>query len=115
MHFKVGVGGGTVIDWKFYEIMYGERYMDTPQSNPEGYAESSLLNYVENLNGKLLLVHGTSDPTVVIEQTLEFVKKATNLNKKLDFYPYVGHVHGVRGKDSINLYEKISNYFIDNL
>ncbi|MBK7106873.1 MAG: DPP IV N-terminal domain-containing protein [Ignavibacteriae bacterium] len=113
--FKVGVGGGAVIDWKFYEIMYGERYMDTPEANPEGYKNSSLLNYVENLNGKLLLVHGTSDPTVVLENTLEFAKKAANLNKPLDFYPYVGHGHGVGGKDALHLYTKISNYFFDNL
>ncbi|MFZ1291666.1 MAG: DPP IV N-terminal domain-containing protein [Melioribacteraceae bacterium] len=113
--FKVGVGGGAVIDWKFYEIMYGERYMDTPETNPEGYKNSSLLNYVENLNGKLLLVHGTSDPTVVWENTLEFAKKAAILNKPLDYYPYVGHGHGVGGKDALHLYTKISNYFFDNL
>ncbi|MBK8946370.1 MAG: DPP IV N-terminal domain-containing protein [Ignavibacteriae bacterium] len=113
--FKVGVGGGAVIDWKFYEIMYGERYMDTPETNPEGYKNASLLNYIENLNGKLLLVHGTSDPTVVWENTLEFAKKAANLNKPLDFYPYVGHGHGVGGKDALHLYTKISNYFFDNL
>lgn len=113
--FKVGVGGGAVIDWKLYEVMYGERYMDTPQKNPEGFEEANLLNYVQNLNGKLLLVHGTSDPTVVWENTLEFTKKAAQLNKPLDYYPYVGHGHGVRGRDAIHLYEKISQYFIDNL
>lgn len=113
--YKVGVGGGSVIDWKYYEIMYGERYMDTPEKNPAGYAESSLLNYVENLNGKLLLVHGTLDPTVVIQNTLEFAKKAQSLNKPLDYFPYVGHTHGVRGKDTEHLYNKITRYFIDNL
>ncbi len=113
--FKVGVGGGAVIDWKFYEVMYTERYMDTPTDNPEGYKEASLLNYVDNLAGKLLLVHGTSDPTVVWENTLEFARKAANLNKPLDYYPYIGHGHGVSGKDAVHLYTKISNYFIDNL
>ncbi len=113
--FKVGVGGGAVIDWKFYEVMYGERYMDTEETNPEGFKEASLLNYVDNLNGKLLLVHGTSDPTVVWQHTLEFVKKATNLNKPLDYYPYVGHPHGVGGIDAVNLYTKITNYFWENL
>lgn len=113
--FKVGVGGGTVIDWKLYEVMYGERYMDSPETNSEGYAESNLLNYVQNLNGKLLLVHGTSDPTVVLQHVLEFAKKAAELNKPLDFFPYVGHVHGIKGYDTIHLYEKISKYFIDNL
>ncbi|NMB81501.1 MAG: S9 family peptidase [Ignavibacteria bacterium] len=113
--FKVGACGGAVIDWKFYEIMYTERYMDTPQTNPEGYKEASLLNYVENLNGKLLLVHGTSDPTVVWQNTLSFAKKAAELNKPLDYYPYVGHGHGVRGRDALHLYTKITNYFLDNL
>lgn len=113
--FKVGACGGAVIDWKFYEVMYGERYMDTPQSNPDGYKESSLLNYVDNLKGKLLLVHGTSDPTVVWQNTLSFAKKCAELNKPLDYYPYVGQPHGVGGKDALHLYTKITNYFLDNL
>lgn len=113
--FKVGVGGGAVIDWKYYEVMYTERYMDTPQTNPDGYNEASLLNYVSNLNGKLLLVHGTSDPVVVWQNTLAFVKKATELNKPLDYFPYIGHAHGVTGKDALHLYTKITNYFLDNL
>lgn len=113
--FKVGVAGGSVIDWKFYEVMYTERYMDTPETNPEGYKESSLLNYVENLNGKLLQVHGTSDPVVVWQHTLSLAKKAAELNKPLDYYPYIGHEHGVRGIDALHLYTKITNYFIDNL
>ncbi len=113
--FKVGVGGGAVIDWKFYEIMYGERYMDTPQTNSDGFKEASLLNYVDNLKGKLLLVHGTSDPTVVWQNTLSFVKKCAELNKPLDYFPYVGHGHGVSGRDAVHLYMKITNYFLDNL
>lgn len=113
--FKVGACGGAVIDWKFYEVMYTERYMDTPQTNPDGYKEASLLNYVENLNGKLLLVHGTSDPTVVWQNTLAFAKRAAELNKPLDYYPYVSHGHGVRGRDALHLYNKITSYFLDNL
>ncbi len=113
--FKVGVAGGAVIDWKMYEVMYTERYMDTPQDNPEGYEKANLLNYVENLNGKLLLVHGTSDPVVVWQHTLKFAKKAADLNKPLDYFPYVGHKHGVVGKDAVHLYNKITRYFLDNL
>ncbi len=114
--FKVGVAGGAVIDWRYYEVMYTERYMDTPQANPEGYKEASLLNYVSNLKGKkLLLVHGTSDVTVVWQHTLMFAKKAADLNIPLDYYPYVGHHHGVVGKDALHLYNKITNYFLDNL
>jgi dipeptidyl-peptidase-4 len=113
--YKVGVGGGAVIDWQYYEVMYTERYMDTPQDNPEGYEESSLLNYAENLTGKLLLVHGTSDPTVVWQHTLLFAQKVTSLGIDMDYYPYIGHKHGVRGKDKFHLYQKITNYFLDNL
>jgi dipeptidyl-peptidase-4 len=113
--FKVGACGGAVIDWKFYEVMYTERYMDTPQSNPDGYKEASLINYVDKLNGKLLLVHGTSDPTVVWQNTLSFAKKAGELNKPLDYFPYIGHGHGVRGKEALHLYTKITNYFLENL
>ncbi|HEX2961859.1 MAG TPA: S9 family peptidase [Ignavibacteriales bacterium] len=113
--FKVGVAGGPVIDWSYYEVMYGERYMDTPQSNPEGYKESSLLNYVQNLKGKLLLIHGTVDPTVVWQNSLLFVQKAVSLGVPLEYFPYPGHEHGVRGTDAIHLYEKISRYFDDNL
>ncbi|MGE5432001.1 MAG: S9 family peptidase [Syntrophomonadaceae bacterium] len=113
--FKVGVAGGPVIDWSFYEVMYGERYMDTPQSNPEGYKESSLLNYVGSLKGKLLLIHGTMDPTVVWQNSLSFVKKAVSLDIPLDYFPYPGHEHGVTGDDAIHLYEKISSYFKNNL
>ena len=113
--FKVGACGGAVIDWKFYEVMYTERYMDTPQTNPDGYKDASLLNYVDNLKGKLLLVHGTSDPTVVWQNTLSFAKRAAELNRPLDYYPYVGHGHGVRGREAPHLYNKITNYFLDNL
>ncbi|MEW6508995.1 MAG: S9 family peptidase [Bacteroidota bacterium] len=113
--FKVGACGGAVIDWKFYEVMYTERYMDTPQSNPDGYKEASLLNYVQNMFGKLLLVHGTSDPTVVWQNTLSFAKRAAELNKPLDYFPYIGHGHGVSGREALHLYNKITNYFLDNL
>jgi len=113
--FKVGVAGGTVVDWSYYEVMYTERYMDTPQTNPEGYAESNLLNYVGNLKGKLLMVHGTSDPTVVWQQDLLFCKKAADLNIPLDYFPYPGQEHGVTGKDKLHLYTKITTYFDDVL
>lgn len=114
--FKAGVAGGAVIDWSYYEVMYTERYMDTPETNPDGYKESNLLNYVENLEEKkLLLVHGTVDPVVVWQHTLLFAEKATNLNKPVDYYPYPGYGHHVYGKDLLGLFTKITNYFLDNL
>jgi len=113
--FKVACAGGPVIDWKYYEVMYGERYMDTPKTNPEGYENANLLNYVDQLDGKLLIIHGTMDPTVVWQNSLQFVKKCVDKGKQLDYFVYPGHKHNVRGKDRIHLYEKIRMYFDDNL
>jgi len=113
--FKVAVAGGPVIDWKYYEVMYGERYMDTPQENPVGYKKASLLNYVQNLQGHLLLIHGTMDPTVVWQNSLLFVQKAIHLNKLIDYFVYPGQQHGVRGRDRLQLNRKIKRYFDDYL
>jgi len=113
--FKVGVAGGAVIDWQYYEVMYTERYMDTPETNPDGYGESSILNHLQNLKGKLLLLHGTSDSVVVWQHTLLLAEKAANLGIDVDYYPYIGHEHGVKGKDKLHLYQKITNYFMEYL
>ena len=113
--FKVGVCGGPVIDWQYYEVMYGERYMDTPQDNPEGYKNSNLMNYVDSLDGKLLLIHGTSDPTVVWQHSLLFIQEAISKGKLMDYFVYPGHGHGVRGSDRVHLNKKMANYFIENL
>ncbi len=112
---KVAVAGGPVVDWGMYEVMYGERYMDTPQENPEGYQNSNMLNYVDKLRGKLMLIHGAQDPTVVMQQSMQFLKKCIDLNKQVDFFVYPTHEHNVRGNDRLHLMEKISNYFLDNL
>jgi dipeptidyl-peptidase-4 len=113
--FKAAVAGGSVIDWSYYEVMYTERYMKTPQQNPDGYKESSLLNYVQNLKGKLLMVHGTSDPIVVWQNDLMFIKKCEDLGIPVDYIVYPGQEHGVRGIDTFHMYNKITKYFDDNL
>ncbi len=113
--FKVAVAGGPVIDWKYYEVMYGERYMDTPQTNPEGYKQSSLLNYVDNLKGKLLVIHDAMDKTVVWQHSLLFINKCIKHGKQVDYFIYPDHEHNVRGKDRAHLYEKITEYFKANL
>jgi len=113
--FKTAVAGGSVIDWSYYEVMYTERYMKTPQQNPDGYKESSLLNYVQNLKGKLLMIHGTSDPTVVWQNDLMFIKKCEDLGVPVDYIVYPGQEHGVRGIDAFHMYNKITKYFDDNL
>lgn len=111
--FQVGVAGGPVTDWKFYEVMYGERYMDRPEENPEGYKQSSLLNHAQNLKGDLLLIHGTSDDVVVMQHNLALVKKFVDLGIQMDFFPYPMHLHNVTGKDRVHLIEKVLNYIIE--
>ncbi|MBC8320293.1 MAG: DPP IV N-terminal domain-containing protein [Bacteroidetes bacterium] len=113
--FKVGVAGGPVTDWKYYEVMYGERYMDTPQENPDGYENSNLLNKVDKLEGKLLIIHGTNDPTVVWQNSLQFLKQAIDNDKDIDYFVYPGHGHNMRGKNRAHLYKKITSFFNDNL
>lgn len=113
--FKVGVAGGPVIDWKYYEIMYGERYMDTPDENPEGYENSNVLNKIENLNGQLLLIHGTMDPVVVWQHSQQFLKECVKKQKQIDYFIYPGHEHNVGGMDRLHLETKIAKYFDDFL
>ena len=113
--FKVGVAGGPVIDWKFYEVMYGERYMDTPEENPEGYEKSNLLNYTENLEGDLLIIHGTSDATVVWQNSLSLIQKCIEDGVMIDYFVYPGHGHGVGGMDRLHLNKKIKKYFDEHL
>lgn len=113
--FKVGVAGAPVIDWKYYETVYTERYMDSPEQNPAGYSTASVLNYVPNLKGKLLIIQGTSDPVVMWQHSLLFVKEAAATNTPLDYFVYPGHLHGISGKDRLHLWTKISRYFLDNL
>ena len=109
--FKVGVAGGPVIDWKYYEIMYGERYMDTPQENPEGYAKTSLLDKAKDLKGRLLIIHGAQDPVVVQQHSMNFVEACNKAGKQVDYFLYPNHEHNVGGKDRIHMYAKIADYF----
>ena len=113
--FKVGVAGGPVIDWKWYEVMYGERYMDTPQQNPEGYAKTSLLNTAKNLKGKLQIIQGYNDPTCVPQHCLTFLKACICAGTQPDFFLYPGEPHNMRGHQSVHLHERITQYFEDYL
>ena len=104
-----------VIDWKWYEVMYGERYMDTPQSNPEGYAGSSLLAKAKNLKGKLQIIIGLNDPVVVPQHAFSFLKACIGAGTQPDFFVYPGEPHNMRGHQSTHLHERISQYFFDYL
>lgn len=113
--FKVGVAGGPVIDWKYYEVMYGERYMDTPQENPEGYASSSLLGKAKNLRGRLQVIIGYNDPTCVPQHSLAFLRACEDAGTQPDFFVYPGQGHNMYGKDMVHLHERITRYFDDYL
>lgn len=113
--FKVGVAGGPVIDWKYYEVMYGERYMGRPQDNPEGYRESSLLNKAQNLQGRLQIIIGYNDPVCVPQHSLSFLRQCADVNTQPDFFCYPGQGHNMSGKDMVHLHERITRYFDDFL
>ena len=113
--FKVGVAGGPVIDWKWYEVMCGERYMDTPESNPEGYAKTSLLNKAKDLKGKLQIITGMNDPTVVPQNCLMFLNACSEAGTQPDFFAYPGEGHNMMGHKSVHLHERITQYFEDYL
>ena len=113
--FKVGVAGGPVIDWKWYEVMYGERYMDTPQQNPEGYAKCSLLSQAKNLKGRLQIITGYNDATVVPQHCLSFLDACIKAGTQPDFFAYPGEPHNMRGHASVHLHERITQYFEDYL
>ena len=113
--FKVGVAGGPVIDWKWYEIMYGERYMDTPQANPEGFEATSLMGKAGNLKGKLLICQGAMDNTVVWQHSLSFIQRCIDLEIPVDYFPYPTAEHNVFGRNRIHLMDKVTQYFEDYL
>lgn len=113
--FKVAVAGGPVMDWKYYEVMYGERYMDTPQENPQGYEKTSLINKANRLNNKLLLIHGAQDPVVVQQHSMEFVEACIKAGKQVDYFLYPSHEHNVLGRDRVHLNQKIATYFFTHL
>jgi dipeptidyl-peptidase-4 len=113
--FKVGVAGGPVIDWKWYEVMYGERYMDTPQQNPDGYEKTSLIPRAKNLKGKLQIITGYNDETVVPQHCLSFLAECIKEGTQPDFFVYPGEPHNMRGHQSVHLHERITQYFEDYL
>ena len=113
--FKVGVAGGPVIDWKYYEVMYGERYMDTPEENPEGYAGSSLLPKAKNLKGRLQIIVGYNDPTCVLQHSLSFLRACEDAGTQPDYFVYPGQGHNMMGQDMVHLHERITRYFDDYL
>ncbi len=113
--FKAGIAGGPVIDWNLYEVMYTERYMDSPQDNPTGYEDAQLTRYVDRLQGKLLMIHGTDDDVVVMQHNMRFLTACIEQGKLVDFFVYPGHAHNVRGKDRVHLIKKVFDYIFEHI
>jgi dipeptidyl-peptidase-4 len=113
--FKVGVAGGPVIDWQYYEVMYGERYMDTPQTNPEGYKNSNLKLKAGNLKGRLEVIIGGADPTCVPQHSYTFLRACIDAGTHPDFFVYPEDGHNMMGRDRVHLHEHITRYFEDHL
>ena len=113
--FKVGVSGGPVIDWKWYEAMYGERYMDSPHRNAKGYEKVSLISRAKDLEGRLLICQGAVDDVVLWQHSLSFIRSCIMEGKQVDYFPYPTAKHNVLGKDRIHLMDKVSLYFEDFL
>jgi dipeptidyl-peptidase-4 len=113
--FKAAIAGGPVTNWKLYEVMYGERYMDMPKENPDGYSATDLTKRVDQLKGKLLIIHGLQDPVVVQQHSVNFVRACIDKDIQVDYMIYPGHEHNVKGKDRAHLYQKISDYIFQNL
>lgn len=109
--FKVAACGGPVIDWKWYEVMYGERYMDTPESNPEGFAATSLINKAGNLKGRLLICQGMNDATVLPINSLSFVQECVKKGVQMDYFPYPVSEHNVQRIWRGHLLTKFVDYF----
>jgi len=112
--FTTAVAGGPVTDWKYYEIMYGERYMDRWQDNEEGFEKSKVHNYVKNLDGKLLEITGSVDPVVVPQHSMSLLQEFVKNKIQVDFFSYPMHPHNVRGVDRVHLMKKVLNYIIIN-
>ncbi len=111
--FKCGVAGGPVIDWSMYEVMYTERYMDTPDSNSNeaGYKQTQLWDKAKNLKNPLLIIHGAQDDVVVWQHSMKFIRNAVKTNTPVDYFVYPAHPHNVRGRDRVHLMQKITDYF----
>lgn len=113
-YFKTGIAVAAVTDWRFYDTIFSERYMDTPQNNPEGYKETAPLTHVSKLKGDLLIIHGTTDDNVHWQNAIAFVDEAIKQNKQVQTMFYPGRAHGLGGA-SVHLYTMMTKYVLEKL
>jgi len=115
-HYRMGIAIAPVTNWRFYDTIYTERFMRTPQENPEGYDENSPINHVDKLKGKYLLIHGSADDNVHYQNTMEMVNALVNANKPFDLFIYPDRNHGIYGgKTRLHLFNKINAFIVDHL
>lgn len=114
--FKMGIAVAPVTNWRYYDNIYTERYMRTPQENASGYDDNSPIHFVSELKGKFLLVHGTADDNVHFQNSMEFVSELVKANKQFDAFFYPNSNHGMNGRNArYHLYTKMTNFILENL
>ena len=114
--FKMAIAVAPVTNWRYYDNIYTERYMRTPQENPSGYDENSPINHVDKLKGNYLLIHGSADDNVHMQNTMEMISALTKANKQFDLFIYPDKNHGIYGGNTrYHLYKKMTNFIVNNL
>lgn len=114
--FKMAIAVAPVTNWRFYDSVYTERYMQTPQENASGYDDNSPINHVSKLKGSYLLVHGTADDNVHVQNTMRMIEALVQANKQFDWAIYPDKNHGIYGgKTRLQLYTKMTNFIKDKL
>ena len=114
--FKVGIAVAPVTTWRYYDTIYTERYLQTPQENPQGYDENSPINFAGLMKGKYLLIHGTADDNVHYQNAVEMAEALIQKNKEFEFMTYPDKNHGIYGGNTrLHLYQKMTNFILNNL
>lgn len=114
--FKMAIAVAPVTNWRFYDSVYTERYMQTPQENPSGYDDNSPINFVEKLKGKFLLIHGSGDDNVHVQNSMQMMEALIQANKQFDSQIYPDNNHGIYGgKTRIQLFNKMTTFIQNNL
>jgi dipeptidyl-peptidase-4 len=114
--FKAGIAVAPVTNWKFYDSIYTERYLQTPKENAKGYDDNSPINFAKDLKGKLLLVHGSTDDNVHMQNSMDFVTALVKANKQFDLFIYPNKNHSIRGGTTrLHLYTMMTNHLVKNL
>jgi dipeptidyl-peptidase 4 len=115
-YFNAGIAVAPVTSWRYYDNIYTERYMRTPQENPEGYDDNSPINFTDQLKGSLLLVHGTGDDNVHVENSIEMIDALVKSNKQFDLMLYPNRDHGIYGGNTrLHLFQMMTDFILKNL